>query len=70
MTLFKKAVREERQTPTFLPEDGYRALPEWDAWVAAKGRHLELKRRVVHIGGQVMRAACKGSPEVLFTHHA
>lgn len=54
MTQFKKAVQEERQTPTFSPEDGYKVLPEWDAWVAAKGRHLELKRRVVHIGGQVM----------------
>lgn len=55
MTLYKKAVREEREPPTFLPEDGYTSLPEWDAWVANKGRHLELKRRVIHIGGQVRR---------------
>eukprot|EP00752_Nemacystus_decipiens_P009941 g8865.t1 len=53
MTRYKKAVREEREPPTFLPEDGYTSLPEWDAWVANKGRHLELKRNVIHIGGQI-----------------
>lgn len=55
MTLYKKAVREERVPPTFLPENGYTSLPEWEAWVANKGRHLELKRKVFHIGGQVRR---------------
>ncbi|CAM9599517.1 unnamed protein product [Scytosiphon promiscuus] len=53
MVLFKKAVREERETPTFLPEAGYRSLPEWDMWVASKGRHLALKRRVMHTGSQI-----------------
>lgn len=55
MSLYKKAVREEREPPVFLPENGYTVLPEWDAWVANKGRHLELKRKVIHIGGQVRR---------------
>eukprot|EP00903_Cladosiphon_okamuranus_P014275 g13258.t1 len=53
MVLYKKAVREGREPPTFLPENGYASLPEWDAWVANKGRHLEMKRRVIHIGGQI-----------------
>lgn len=55
--MYKKAVRQEREPPTFLPEDGYNSLPEWDAWVSNKGRHLELKRKVIHIGGQVRRTA-------------
>lgn len=66
MTLYKKAVREEREPPTFLPENGYASLPEWDAWVANKGRHLEMKRKVIHIGGQVrgMGYKCPGSAAV------
>lgn len=53
MVAYKKAVRQEKEPPTFLAEDGYTPLPEWDAWVANKGRHLALKRTVMHIGGQV-----------------
>lgn len=53
MAAYKKAVRQEKEPPTFLPEDGYKQLPEWDTWVVNKGRHLAMKRTVMHIGGQV-----------------
>lgn len=53
MVVFKRAARAGTEVPTFAPEKGYKKLPEWDSWVADKGRRTVLKREVVLRGGQV-----------------
>ena len=53
MVRFKNAAREQREIPSFLPENGYEVLPEWNSWVAGKGKRFAKKRQVMRRGGQV-----------------
>ena len=62
MVQFKKAVRTERKIPKFLPENGYEVLPEWNSWVAGKGKRFARKGEVMRRGGQVRREAWMALP--------
>lgn len=53
MTSFKKAVKNEIPTPEFTVANGYRLLPEWEAWVEDQGRRAIRKKDVLYRGKKV-----------------